>query len=99
MKIIVEFRGGSLDGKRSVGDEQSGEAAAYYWLTDHGQVGRRFHTFADYAVDALTRFDPDLTEAEDHGLYPDEYEVIERLEGDNSLYLRAVQVSFGESDG
>src|SRR5581483_4288755 len=57
MKIIVEFCGGTLDGKRCVGDESSGEAAAYYWLTDHGRVGQRFHTFDDYAHDACTQLD------------------------------------------
>jgi hypothetical protein len=94
MRIIFEFVGGGImdgtamiDREIKVGDRISFEEMAVgnaYWQSEFGQVGRRFRIISPgrLARTAITEHAPDAMDAY-------EYEVTNRLEGDNELLLQA----------
>jgi hypothetical protein len=85
-KMIFEFAGGPLDGKQVIGEStKDKEARRYYMLTNHGQVGLRFHTASDYAIDMLA--DEQLKEEKPHHFQQHTYEVVDRIKNSGVLVV------------
>ena len=95
MKIMIEFVGGCLDGDRiegctdRFGDlDQIDFAAAYYELTDEGELGYRFWVMSELARDALSQRCICLALGSPLIRRRHYYEVISRIEDENSISLR-----------
>jgi hypothetical protein len=91
MKIIFEFTGGPLDGKTVEGESgEQDEADRYFALTHHGKVGQRFRIGSEYAIDLLAA--EGLKEDRPHHFRRHNYDVTDRLEGDDEVLIRAEYV-------
>jgi hypothetical protein len=91
MKIVFEFSGGPLDGKRVAGRPgEEGEAERYYALSYHGHLGQRFRTASEYAVNLLAR--EQLKVNKMHHFQDHRYEITDRQESGEGLLLRACYV-------
>jgi hypothetical protein len=88
VNVSIEFLGGPKDGETyygSLGD--GGEAERYYYFTNHGAVGQRFKVASDLAVETLS--DEQLQHDVRHHFHRHYYVVVERLETDGELLIRA----------
>jgi hypothetical protein len=84
--MIFKFAGGPLDGRKVVGQPgRDNEAQRYYWLTNHGQIGQRFRTASDYAIELLSR--EELKEQELHHFQQHVYEVVDRIDNGDVLVV------------
>jgi hypothetical protein len=84
--MIFKFAGGPLDGREVAGlPGRDNEAQRYYWLTNHGQVGQRFRTASDYAIELLSR--EQLQEHELHHFQQHVYEVVDRIDNGDVLVV------------
>jgi hypothetical protein len=94
LRLIIEFVGGGvldgtaiIDREIRVGDRMSFEeiaVATAYWASEFGKTGRRFQIISPgrLARTAITEHAATVMDAY-------EYEITDRLEGDNELLLRA----------
>jgi hypothetical protein len=94
-RVIFEFIGGCMDGKRICNYEGSEceiqEAEGYLWVADGGKVGSRFMVSSPAAMQLLA--EGQAKEARGLGLGFRKYEVFERLENGNELWIRARNVA------
>lgn len=105
MKIIFEFVGGPMDGKALVGNDtdpppQDGSrdwASAYYTLTDGGAVGKPFWTASDYSLGLLRTLSEKKLDR--LNLQAHQYEVTDRLEGDDEVLVRVQYVEIVTNEG
>jgi hypothetical protein len=82
--MIFKFAGGPFDGREVVGQPgRDDDAQRYYWLTNHAQIGQRFRTASDYAIELLSR--EELKEQQPHHFQQHVYEVVDRIQGDDAL--------------
>jgi len=94
MKLIFNFKGGPMDGKTVIGQPgEQDEADRYYTLTDRGRVGQRLRTASQYAIDTLAR--QQLKEERPHRFQEHVYEVVDRLEDADKIFVRAEYVKKG----
>ena len=92
MKLIFKFVGGPLDGKKVVGRRgQQDEADRYFALSNHARVGQRFRVASQYAVDTLAT--EERQEQQRRHFQQHEYEVTDRLEDAEKVFVRAEYVS------
>ena len=82
--MVFKFAGGPLDGKKVVGQAgMDDEAQRYYWITNHGQIGQRFRTVSDYAIELLMH--EQLKEQKPQHLQQHIYEVVDRIDNGDVL--------------
>lgn len=94
MKLIFKFMGGPLDGETVIGQlGEQGQADRYYALTDRGRIGQRFRTVSPYAIDTLVK--EELKEERPHHFQEHVYEVVDHLEDEDKIFVRAEYVQEG----
>lgn len=94
MKLVFKFNGGPLDGKTVIGQSgQQDEADRYYTLTNHGRIGQRFRTASQLAIDMLA--DEELKEESPHHFQEHIYQVTDRLQDAEKIFIRAEYVPTG----
>jgi len=92
MKLIFKFKGGPIDGKTLIGRPGSqDEADRYYTLADRGRIGQRFRTASPYAIDTLA--EEQLQEERPHHFQEHVYQVVERLEDAEKVFVLAEYVA------
>ena len=85
-RMIFKFVGGPLDGKIVGGEPgMEKEGQRYYALTNHGQIGQRFHTASDHAIEFLTR--EQLKEEKPPHFQQYMYEVVDRIDNGEVLIV------------
>jgi hypothetical protein len=80
-----------MDGKTVIGElGEQDEADRYFALTNHGQIGHRFRTASQYAIDTLTR--EELKDERPHHFQEHIYQVTDRLEDGEKIFVVAEYV-------
>ncbi len=88
MKIIFEFVGGPKDGTVLEGKlGEPSDAERFYLFSNRGTVGHRFKVASSYAVDTLA--EERLKKDKRHHFQQHHYDVIERLEEEDEVHVRA----------
>lgn len=88
MRIIFKFMGGPMDGKTVIGRPgQQDEADRYYTLTNQGQIGQRFRTASEFAIDTLAR--EELKQEKPHHFQEHAYQVKDCLQDDEKVFVLA----------
>ena len=92
LKIVFEFVGGPQDGTVLVGTlGQPSDAERYYLFSNRGAVGHRFKVASNYAVETLA--DEQLKLDRRHHFQPHYYVVVDRVETENEVRVRAQYIS------
>jgi hypothetical protein len=95
--IVVVFEGGFMDGKRvstaSTDPNEVEEAARHYFMSSEGTVGKRFCTYSEAGLREMaeiTESTPDGPRLKREPVYGMDhvYELVERVEADDSTTLR-----------
>jgi hypothetical protein len=88
LKIVFEFVGGPNDGKTLIGAiGDASDAERYYLFSNRGAVGNRFKVASNYAVETLA--EEQLQTGKRHHFQQHYYVVIDRLEDDDEVRVRA----------
>lgn len=99
MKIIFEFIGGSRDGQFDEGDLDEPDygsvnmACARYSMTKNGTVGKQFFIATQHAISLLQTVGAEAAR-ESGNSRAEKYEVVERMEGEGEVLVRAKFVGY-----
>ena len=87
-----------MDGKTVMGESgEQDEADRYFSLTNHGRIGQRFRIASQYAIDILAR--EELKEERPHQFQEHVYQVTDRLEDDDKIFVLAEYVRDEAKEG
>ncbi len=101
--IVVDVVGGFMDGETLIGDTQRSQmntdildANKFYFITDHGQVGRRFQTVTQEAFELMQNENLDNVSAKEKKGMTEEYEVVDRRETPVAIWIKLEKVPSDE---